>query len=142
MLSFVRAGLAAALTLFALVPALAADKPFHRGNLDEAAIKLEAQIKSDAGSVTKPVATLKHDADAAFQKKDYRTGMVVLGQIVTAAPNDAASWLRLARAMREAADVLLLADDPQAAREVAALAGEQGWTLTNDAKGGWRVRRD
>ncbi|HEX2811496.1 MAG TPA: sulfurtransferase TusA family protein [Sphingopyxis sp.] len=50
--------------------------------------------------------------------------------------------LRLARAMREAADVLLLADDPQAAREVAALAGEQGWTLTNDAEGGWRVRRD
>ena len=50
--------------------------------------------------------------------------------------------LRLARAMREAADVLLLADDPQAGREVAALAGEQGWTLTDEAKGGWRVRRD
>ena len=50
--------------------------------------------------------------------------------------------LRLARAMREAADVLLLADDPQAEREVAALAGEQGWTLTGDAAGGWRVRRD
>ncbi|MGV7122145.1 sulfurtransferase TusA family protein [Sphingopyxis sp. 550A] len=50
--------------------------------------------------------------------------------------------LRLARAMREAADVLLLADDPQAGREVAALAGEQGWTLADGAEGGWRVRRD
>ena len=50
--------------------------------------------------------------------------------------------LRLARAMREAADVLLIADDPQAGREVAALAGEQGWTLADGAEGGWRVRRD
>ncbi|MGB7259639.1 MAG: alpha-2-macroglobulin, partial [Pseudolabrys sp.] len=101
MLSSVRAGLVAALTLVALVPAFAADKPFHRSDLDEAAIRLEAQIKNDAGSVTKPVATLKRDADAAFQKKDYRNGMVVLGQIVTAAPTDAASWLRLARAISQ-----------------------------------------
>ena len=50
--------------------------------------------------------------------------------------------LRLARAMRQAPEVLLLADDPQAEREVAALADEQGWTLTGDAEGGWRVRRD
>lgn len=50
--------------------------------------------------------------------------------------------LRLARAMREAADVLLLADDPQAGREVAALAGERGWTLADGAEGVWRVRRD
>lgn len=53
--------------------------------------------------------------------------------------------LRLARAMREAADVLLIADDPQAGREVAALAGEHGWSVEPDgrpaAEGGWRVRR-
>ena len=53
--------------------------------------------------------------------------------------------LRLARAMREAADVLLIADDPQAAREVAALAGEHGWQVESDAatvgEGRWRVRR-
>ena len=34
--------------------------------------------------------------------------------------------LRLARAMRGARDVLLLADDPQAGREAAALAAEHG----------------
>lgn len=53
--------------------------------------------------------------------------------------------LRLARAMREAADVLLIADDPQAGREVAALADEHGWQVESDAvaNGGrrWRVRR-
>lgn len=53
--------------------------------------------------------------------------------------------LRLARAMRDAADVLLIADDPQAGREVAALADEHGWqvepeTATDDAER-WRVRR-
>ncbi len=47
--------------------------------------------------MTKQPATLRRDADAAFQKNDFRTGMQVLGQLVTAAPNDAASWLRLAR---------------------------------------------
>ena len=97
MLRFVRAGVAAAFLAFALSSALAADKPLKQGTLDEAAIKLEAQIKSDAGTVTKPPAALKRDADAAFQKNDFRSGMLVLGQLVTAAPDDASSWLRLAR---------------------------------------------
>lgn len=50
--------------------------------------------------------------------------------------------LRLARAMRDADDVLLLADDPQAGREVAALAAEHGWQMGEGDGGGWRVRRD
>ena len=101
MFTSVRAGLAAALIALAVlpasVPAFAADKAFKRGDLDDAAIKLEAQIKSDAGTVTKPAATLRRDADAAFQKNDFRTGMTVLGQLVTVAPTDASNWLRLAR---------------------------------------------
>jgi len=101
MFSFVRAGLAAALLALALIPAAAADKAFKRSDLDDAAIKLEAQIKQDAGSVTTPVAALRQQADAAFQKRDFRTGMVVLGQLVTAAPNDASSWLRLANTIRQ-----------------------------------------
>ena len=95
----VRAGLAAALVALVFSPALAADKAFKQSGLDEAAIKLEAQIKSDAGSVSKPAATLRRDADAAFQKNDFRTGMLVLGQLVAAAPDDATSWLRLSRAV-------------------------------------------
>src|ERR1035441_5731512 len=97
-----RAALPAALMVLilalAVIPTLAADKAFRRSDLDDAAIKLEAQIKSDVGTVSKPAATLRHDADAAFQKNDFRTGMTVLGQLVTRAPTDATSWLRLSRA--------------------------------------------
>src|SRR5664280_1520060 len=103
MFTSVRAGLAAALMVLilalAVIPTLAADKAFKRSDLDDAAIKLEAQIKSDAGTVSKPAAILRHDADAAFQKNDFRTGMTVLGQLVTVAPTDATSWLRLSRAV-------------------------------------------
>jgi tRNA 2-thiouridine synthesizing protein A len=53
--------------------------------------------------------------------------------------------LRLARAMREAGEVLLIADDPNAAREVAALAAEHGWAVGDESaqegEGRWRVRR-
>jgi hypothetical protein len=97
MFTSVRAGVAAAFIALAVFPAMGADKAFKRSDLDQAAIKLEAQIKSDAGTVTKPAATLRHDADAAFQKNDFRTGMTVLGQLVSVAPADASSWLRLSR---------------------------------------------
>ncbi len=101
MLTFARAGAAAALLALAcfpaLLPAMAADKAYQKSDLGEAAIKLEAQIKTDAGTVTKPAATLRREADAAFQKNDLRTGMTVLGQAIAVAPEDAATWLRLAR---------------------------------------------
>ncbi len=102
MLTFVRAGLAAALVL--LVPMLAAapasaEKAYQRDDLADSAIKLEAKIKSDAGPVTKPAATLRRDADAAFGRNDFRTGLQILGQIVVAAPNDSANWLRLAKSV-------------------------------------------
>ena len=105
MLALARAGLAAAFfALFAIpasVAAFAADKPFQRDDLADSAIRLEAQIKKDAGAVVKPVATLRREADAAFQRSDNRAGMVLLGQIVAAAPDDASSWLRLARLIRQ-----------------------------------------
>jgi uncharacterized protein YfaS (alpha-2-macroglobulin family) len=102
MLSYVRAVLSAALLALAWSSAaVAADKPFQRANLDQAAIRLEAQIKQDAGPVTTPLADLRRQADEAFQKRDFRTGMIVLGKMVTAAPNDAAIWLRLARTVSQ-----------------------------------------
>ena len=97
MLSLLRAALAVALVALVAVPAVAADKAFHRSDLDNAAIKLEAQIKHDAGTVTKTPTALGKEADTAFSKHDYRQGMVVLGQLVTVAPADSANWLRLAR---------------------------------------------
>ena len=55
MFAHVRVGLLAALVTLASIalssiPASAADKAFQRADLDEAAIKLEAQIKTDAGT--------------------------------------------------------------------------------------------
>ena len=49
--------------------------------------------------------------------------------------------LRLARAMRSERHVVLLSDDPQAAREVAALAAGHGWTVEDEGEGRWRVGR-
>ena len=97
MLTQLRAGLTAALVIIFSYSAFAADKPYHRDDLAEAAIRLEGQIKTDAGPVTKPLATLRREADAAFARNDQRTGVQSLGQIVAVAPGDAANWLRLAR---------------------------------------------
>lgn len=75
------------------------------------------------------------------------TAPEALGTLVVDARGMRCPWpaLRLARAMRDASDVLLIADDPQAGREVAALAGEHGWSVEADAaaaeEGRWRVRR-
>lgn len=50
--------------------------------------------------------------------------------------------LRLARAMRSEDGVVLLADDPQAEREIHALASAQGWLVENDGESRWRVVRN
>src|SRR5215475_2725109 len=97
MRAFVRAAFAAALVLLLSAPTIAADKSFKRGDLADGAIKLEAQIKAEAGQVRKSAAALRREADAAFQRNDVRSGMQILGQIVAVAPDDSASWLRLAR---------------------------------------------
>jgi alpha-2-macroglobulin len=101
MLPFVRVGFAAALVALVFSPVFAAEKAFENPDLADAGIKLEAQIKTDAGQVTKPLASLRKDADAAFQKNDFRSGMVVLGQMAAVAPDDASTWLRLARTLRQ-----------------------------------------
>lgn len=44
--------------------------------------------------------------------------------------------LRLARAMREAGAVVLLADDPKAEGEIRALAEAQGWRVTVEQEDG------
>ena len=46
--------------------------------------------------------------------------------------------LRLARAMRQGRIVRILADDPAAPGEIAALACEHGWALAGDG-GTWTV---
>ena len=125
MICVVRAGFVAALLALVLVPAIAgAEKAFKQGVLDDSAIKLGAQIKSDAGTVAKPATALRRDADAAFQKNDFRTGMLVLGQLVTVAPDDASSWLRLCRTIlqikpRDDREKVLLLDRASTAAYIA-----------------------
>jgi uncharacterized protein YfaS (alpha-2-macroglobulin family) len=93
----VRAVTVCATLMLGLVSAQAADKAFRRDDLADAAIKLEAQIKSEAGPVSKSSATLRNDADAAFRRNDFRNGLQILGQIAATSPEDSGNWLRLAR---------------------------------------------
>ena len=97
MIGLVRAAALCATLVLGLVSAQAADKAFKRDDLADSAIKLEAQIKSEAGPVAKSAATLRTDADAAFKRGDYRIGLQIIGQIAAVAPEDSGNWLRLAR---------------------------------------------
>src|SRR4051812_3660916 len=97
MIGLVRAVTLCATLAFGLSVAQAADKAFKRDDLADSAIKLEAQIKGEAGAVAKTGASLRTDADAAFRRNDYRTGLSVLGQIAATTPEDAGNWLRLAK---------------------------------------------
>src|SRR5579864_1700510 len=97
MIGLVRAATLCATLAFGLVAAQAADKAFRRDDLADSAIKLEAQIKSEAGAIVKSSATLKTDADAAFRRNDFRTGLQILGQIAATSTDDSGNWLRLAR---------------------------------------------
>jgi uncharacterized protein YfaS (alpha-2-macroglobulin family) len=102
MVALVRAGVIAALVALLSIPlsvAASAQKSFQRDDLADTAIKLEAQIKAEAGPTTQPLAALRREADAAFARNDFRAGLQSLGQIAAAAPNDSANWLRLAKAV-------------------------------------------
>ena len=95
-----RAGLLAALVTLlsvAISGVAVAQKAFQRDDLADAAIKLEAQIRAESGQVTAPAAALRRDADAAFQRNDFRSGLQILGRITVVAPEDSANWLRIAQ---------------------------------------------
>jgi alpha-2-macroglobulin len=91
-----RAGLFAALFVFATTPSLASPKTFQDDALDDAAITLEADLKEEAGTVDKPLATLKQEAEAALERVDFGSAANIYVQIVTLAPDDAKAWRRLA----------------------------------------------
>jgi uncharacterized protein YfaS (alpha-2-macroglobulin family) len=97
MIGLVRAAALCVTLALGLSSALAADKEFRRDDLADAAIKLEAQIKSEAGAVAKSPTALRSDADAAFRRNDFGVGLQILGQIAATVPEDSGNWLRLAR---------------------------------------------
>ena len=81
MIGWVRAATICAMLVVGLVSADAAEKAFRRDDLADSAVKLEAQIKSEAGPVAKSAPALRTDADAAFKRSDLRSGLQILGQI-------------------------------------------------------------
>ena len=89
MIGLVRAAALCATLALGLNSALAADKAFRRDDLADAAIKLEAQIKSEAGAVASRRRACAHDADAAFRRNDFRGGLQILGQIAATRPRTA-----------------------------------------------------
>jgi uncharacterized protein YfaS (alpha-2-macroglobulin family) len=91
-----RAGLFAALFVFATTPSPAAEKTFQDDALDDAAITLEADLKDEAGTVEKPLVKLKQDAEGLLKARDLEGAANVYVQIVTVAPNDAKAWRQLA----------------------------------------------
>ena len=97
MIGLVRATVICATLALGLTAAGAVDKAFKRDELANSAVKLEAQIKSEAGPVAKSSATLRNDADAAFKRADFRVGLQILGQIAATTPEDSANWLKLAK---------------------------------------------
>ena len=96
MFTWFRAGLFAALFVFVATPSPAAQKTFQDEALDDAAITLEADLKDEAGTVAKPVAKLKQEAEALFKSQDLAGAANIYVQIVTVAPNDTKAWRRLA----------------------------------------------
>src|SRR4051794_41639670 len=80
-----------------LVPANAADKAFKRDDLADSAIKLEAQIKSEAGPGAKTSATLRTHADTAFKRPDFPTRPQNLRQIAPTTPANSGHRLQLAQ---------------------------------------------
>jgi len=74
MIGFVRAVTMAATLALGLNGALAADKAFKRDELGDSGIRLEAQIKTEAGAVNKTATALKTDIDAAFKRNDMLSG--------------------------------------------------------------------
>jgi alpha-2-macroglobulin len=97
--AWLRAGLFAALFVFTATPLTSvqsAEKTLQDAALNDAAIKLEADLKDEAGTVEKPFITLRKDADAALRKGDVESAADIYVQIVSVAPNDATAWRRLA----------------------------------------------
>ncbi len=95
MFTWSRAGLFAALLVFVTTPSPAAEKAFQDAALDDAAITLEADLKDEAGTVAKPPAKLKQDAEALLKSQDPAGAANLYVQVVTVAP-DGRAWRRLA----------------------------------------------
>src|SRR2546430_8647808 len=88
MIGLVRATVICATLALGLTAAGAADKAFKRDELADSAVKLEAQIKSEAGPVAQSPPTPRNDAHPAFQPAGFPGGLANLGQNAPPPPRD------------------------------------------------------
>jgi hypothetical protein len=103
MIGFVRAASICAMLALGLASAQAAEKAFRRDDLADSEIKLEAQIKGEAGTVNPSAATLRTDADAAFRRrKDFRASLQILGRTLALDVNGEAVKTALYRSYKVA----------------------------------------
>ncbi len=97
MFAWFRASLAAALLVIVATPTVfAAEKTFQDSALDDAAITLEAELDEEAGTVDKPVAKLKKEAETLLLAQDLQGAAKAFTQIVSVEPDDSAAWRALA----------------------------------------------
>ncbi len=96
MIAWFRTGLTAVLLVFVSTFADAADKIFQDDALDDAAFTLAADLKNESGTIERPVAMLKEQAAGQLRKQNLGNAAFIYGQIVTAEPDDATAWQRLA----------------------------------------------
>jgi uncharacterized protein YfaS (alpha-2-macroglobulin family) len=77
----------------------ASAKTFQRAELSNTARRYERFLRRGATPPTQPLDKLRRDADAAYQRSDARGAAQLYAAVVVASPDDAASWMRLARAL-------------------------------------------
>src|SRR6266540_4653347 len=94
MFTSARVACIATLVVLTCLAAFAAEKAFQRADLADAAIKFEAGSKRDAGTVTRPVATLRGEAQQALERRDFRVALQRFSQIAAVEPDQSANWLR------------------------------------------------
>ncbi len=103
MIAFVRAGIVAALVALLSLSLVGrgvrpegvpARRSRRRGDQARSADQDAKPARSRS-----PSRSLRREADAAFARNDFRTGLQLLGQIAVVAPEDGANWLRLAKAV-------------------------------------------
>ncbi|KZE36713.1 alpha-2-macroglobulin family protein [Chelatococcus daeguensis] len=89
----------ATLCLLALAPPVSAQKSLVRDDLASAAVRLQADLKTEAGAAaTRPADQLRRDSAQALARGDARQALSSAAAAVAADPANAAGWTAYARA--------------------------------------------
>lgn len=82
-----------------LPPRAVAQKSFQRSDLVSGARRYERHLRREVFPAAPPLDKVRRDAAQAMQRNDPRTAAELYASLAMADPQDAATWLRLARAL-------------------------------------------